>query len=392
MSEYINIIWELVELSACVAECIIMVNFLVRMMGYKNNTYKFLKNTGFVSVSLFNCSVTPLLIESETASAIIQILVCAGFSMIFMRGSTAYKIFVSMLSIMMIMIVNSFIIMVAGSVLNSSVAELIEVSGGTRFIILILTKLCYFIFSCMIIGIAQNLIPKMTRKERISMLLILIGVIAVGCGVFEIISMDIISGTFALNLAGIISAVTAIPLIIIYIVEKKEFPEHSMRKFRVLNIEHYMKRKYGQKSGKYYNENLKDIISFAVNECVKKNIMLNCNVTPNIENVSENDVMIIISEMLYEIVNVHKKYEHKPYIDFEVLNKDGKLSIIVSHYLISENGEMKTDEFILFNPYRNLIINKMLHKYNGVVFQNQSADKIVTNMWVDFSEVINKVA
>ncbi len=387
MSEYINIIWDLIELSASVLECVLIVNFLIRMLGYKKPEYRFFKVLGFLAISLLNCTYTPMIINIGTASAIMQIVICIGFSILFLRGHIGYKIFVSMLSIMMITIINAFIVMLAGSIMNFSAAEIISASGGVRFMLLFLTKLFYFILSYVIIKFSENVVAKMTRKESILVIVILVGVALVGCAVFEIITLNIVKNNTVI-LAGAISLGTAIPFIVIYFMKNKKNSGYRMKEFRVSKFEHYINKKYSKNNV----ETLKDVIIHAITECVNQDIMLNCNVTPDVENVSESDVIIIISEMLYETVHVHKKYVHKPYIDFEILNKDGELSIIVSHYLVNPKSEIKSDEFILFNPYKNIIINNLLCKYNGEVFQHRSADKIITNMWMDFSEIINKVA
>lgn len=138
-------------------------------------------------------------------------------------------------------------------------------------------------------------------------------------------------------------------------------------------------------------KSLNTIINNAVKDCREKNISVNCSISPYIENFPENEIISIISNTLKESISASRSSSFQPAIDLEILNNKNYLSIIISHYLkttdIYLTDDISEDEIpVPFNPYHNKKISNIIDKYNGIILFNKNRNKIITNIWLDFSK------
>lgn len=292
MNEYINIIWHLIELAACVVESIMITSFMVNMLGYKDPKYKFTKFMLCVVISVINSTVVSTIIPVDSFIGSMQMIICLIFSLIFLNGRIFYKILTSLLSVFFVLIINSIILTLVSCIFKTPIYILISSSGIVRLLILISTKSIYFIITKFII--------KITRNKKL----------------------------------------------------------HFSR---------------------------------AVKDCREKNISVNCSISPYIENFPENEIISIISNTLKESISASRSSSFQPTIDLEILNNKNYLSIIISHYLktadIYLTDDISEDEITVpFNPYHNKKISNIMDKYNGIILFNKNRNKIITNIWLDFSK------
>lgn len=418
MSEFINIIWEVIELIATILECIMITSFIVNMLGYKSPHHHYAKFIICTIASCINSIFISTLITLQSISAFNQILICFVFSIIFLRGNLFYKLFVSILSMFFILIINSVILSFMSNTFETPIYILISTSGTIRLTILALTKMIYFLITRFMIKLAKTYTIHLSKGESFYIITVFILTIIAGNIIFEVIS--------SMKHFTVISIIAFIVLIFINIVnimiikkmhqinankasidriaqellkqnEKIDFLSQDCPKMNTtsnaINTEQI--NNFQNSNSKNYND-LRVVINNAMKECSEKHIILNCNISPYIQKFPENDIAALISSLLKESVIAYNKYEYKPYIDFEILNKNKYLSIIISHYIKGSNNKLIMEEkskiSIPFNPYRNKIISHILVKYNGIIQRNQNRDKIITNIWLDFSSasLINK--
>ena len=73
-------IWDMVEIAASAVENIIIVDFVGKYLGYKNQKIIWLKSGLFFVLSMMNVIVVPAVFHSEIVSAVILILLLLGYS------------------------------------------------------------------------------------------------------------------------------------------------------------------------------------------------------------------------------------------------------------------------------------------------------------------------
>ena len=174
MNEYINIIWHLIELAACVVESIMITSFMVNMLGYKDPKYKFTKFMLCVVISVINSTVVSTIIPVDSFIGSMQMIICLIFSLIFLNGRIFYKILTSLLSVFFVLIINSIILTLVSCIFKTPIYILISSSGIVRLLILISTKSIYFIITKFIIKITRNKKLHFSRNESRYIMLSLI--------------------------------------------------------------------------------------------------------------------------------------------------------------------------------------------------------------------------
>ena len=132
MNEYINIIWHLIELAACVVESIMITSFMVNMLGYKDPKYKFTKFMLCVVISVINSTVVSTIIPVDSFIGSMQMIICLIFSLIFLNGRIFYKILTSLLSVFFVLIINSIILTLVSCIFKTPIYILISSSGIVR--------------------------------------------------------------------------------------------------------------------------------------------------------------------------------------------------------------------------------------------------------------------
>lgn len=403
MNEYINIIWEIIELIATVLECIMISYFVIDMLGYKNTCFNSLKTMSVIIISCINSIFVSAFIGVDSISASLQILICAVFSLIFLRENILYKIFVSALSVFFILIINSIVLTVMSSFFRTPIYILISTSGILRFAVLFLTKSIYFIVTRIMVRLSKSFIIHLSRIESIYTISVFLMTLIAGNILFEMISSVKYSAQISVLAFAALILINILNLLIIRKIHTISVNSAGIDRIaqEVIKqnerINHLYKIYPGNSTEKQdnHNYNLSDIstltpvIDDAQKKCRKKKILLNYSISPCIGDFPENDISRIISNFLDEAISAYNRWEYKPRIDFEVLNKNKYVSIIISHYIKGSDLEMlmenKISETIPFNPYRNRIINHSIVKYNGVILRSQKRDKIITNLWLDFS-------
>lgn len=414
MNEYINIIWHLIELAACVVESIMITSFMVNMLGYKDPKYKFTKFMLCVVISVINSTVVSTIIPVDSFIGSMQMIICLIFSLIFLNGRIFYKILTSLLSVFFVLIINSIILTLVSCIFKTPIYILISSSGIVRLLILISTKSIYFIITKFIIKITRNKKLHFSRNESRYIMSVFILTIVARNILFEVISSVKYSTPFSLTAIAVLVSINVLNYLIIHKCHQININKAKINRIAQEIIRHEEQinqlsagslktnRKSQETSEKNECNNfenpaftnyksLNTIINNAVKDCREKNISVNCSISPYIENFPENEIISIISNTLKESISASKSSSFQPAIDLEILNNKNYLSIIISHYLkttdIYLTDDISEDEITVpFNPYHNKKISNIMDKYNGIILFNKNRNKIITNIWLDFSK------
>lgn len=409
MSEYINIIWEIIELLSTVLDCVMITFFVIGMLGFRNIHLKNVKTAGHIAVSCFNSIFISACIGADSVSAANQILICALFSILFLRGSFLYKIYVSALSMFFILIIDSVILTLMSAIFKTPVYILISTSGTLRLAVLFLTKLIYFIVTKFMIRLSRSFTLRLSKAESIYMISFFLMTLIAGSTLFEIISSAHYSVQISAMIFAALILINILDLIIVRkiykisadsagkdrtaqeIIKQNEKIKKLLQSYPDISNENIIGNDAAFDTEK--SETLNHIILNAQIRCRKKNIIFNYSISPNIHEFPENDVENVISGLLDESISAYNRWEYKPSIDMEILSKNKYMSIIISHYIKGIDAEMlmedKKSELIPFDPYRNKAVSYTLAKYDGFILRSQKRDKIITNVWLDFSTESN---
>lgn len=142
--------WSLIENTASLVECIIITGFTTLVLGYKNPRHKYLKYIIYTLAVFIDCiflvNYLPPKI-AETFPGILQILISFVYALLFLRGTVFLKCYISFISNYMIFLINIPVMLIFSGILNSSVHTTIYMQGFIRIVILVLTKVLYFLLT-----------------------------------------------------------------------------------------------------------------------------------------------------------------------------------------------------------------------------------------------------
>ena len=142
--------WSLIENAASLVECIIITGFTTLVLGYKNPRHKYLKYIIYTLAVFIDCiflvNYLPPKI-AETFPGILQILISFVYALLFLRGTVFLKCYISFISNYMIFLINIPVMLIFSGILNSSVHTTIYMQGFIRIVILVLTKVLYFLLT-----------------------------------------------------------------------------------------------------------------------------------------------------------------------------------------------------------------------------------------------------
>ena len=142
--------WSLIENAASLVECIIITGFTTLVLGYKNPRHKYLKYIIYTLAVVIDCiflvNYLPPKI-AETFPGILQILISFIYALLFLQGTVFLKCYISFISNYMIFLINIPVMLIFSGILNSSVHTTIYMQGFIRIVILVLTKVLYFLLT-----------------------------------------------------------------------------------------------------------------------------------------------------------------------------------------------------------------------------------------------------
>ena len=142
--------WSLSENAASLVECIIITGFTTLVLGYKNPRHKYLKYIIYTLAVFIDCiflvNYLPPKI-AETFPGILQILISFIYALLFLQGTVFLKCYISFISNYMIFLINIPVMLIFSGILNSSVHTTIYMQGFIRIVILVLTKVLYFLLT-----------------------------------------------------------------------------------------------------------------------------------------------------------------------------------------------------------------------------------------------------
>ena len=416
-------IWTLAEHIATVAEAFLAANFIVRYNGCKSRKY-FIPVLTLITILTAGCT---FLMNSLT---IFEGL--CGF--LLLEGRISEKLFSSIISIILISVINMAVLTLFSSILDRNVSELITDRNIFRCLILFITKFLYFLATYAVLGIKNKLQNRLNLLEWIMIILIFLTSLIVGLFIFEFAFQFELSGIDHIFLNTAVISIVIINVITFYLFTMLNKRHNELLQFSKLQVQVAQQskslndlkelslemRKIRHDMTKYlditsnlissgkseealrYLEKIQtekidhtfhpiitssDVINALLNTkfsyCKKHGIDFVYQITANVSTFSEMDLSVLLGNLLDNAIEAAEKCE-QPFVKITICESKAYLVVIVTNSIVAsvlkENPDFKTTKKDqLHHGLGLLTVKDIVEKYDGIF----NIDEEGSNLLVD---------
>lgn len=426
-------IWDMVEIAASAVENIIIVDFVGKYLGYKNQKIIWLKSGLFFVLSMMNVIVVPAVFHSEIVSAVILILLLLGYSIVFLKGNLYNKVFIVFFNVLIILTVNTLMLTIFGWIFNADFNNLAQMRNSARVMLLVTTKFLYFICTRLIIKMKKGKSYSLSGKEWILVICIFLITLMIGVMMFEAIWKeeynDTVLAVFAVGLIlinvitySLLSRLskenarkTELAILEIQLHEQAErMNEINNMYTEILHIRHDIKKcvncasvllqqgKYSE-AEKYLNDisseklgTIKEyvvlksgVISAVINsklsECRRNNILIETSISDCVDGFSDIDISILLSNLFDNAIEACMKLNEGRFLSFHMFLYMGYLRIVMKNSVDSSNAgniRFTTKPDRKNHGFGIKTITEISEKYNGMHDFRFVGNEFIADIWL----------
>lgn len=426
-------IWDMVEIAASAVENIIIVDFVGKYLGYKNQKIIWLKSGLFFVLSMMNVIIVPAVFHSEIVSAVILILLLLGYSIVFLKGNLYNKVFIVFFNVLIILTVNTLMLTIFGWIFNADFNNLAQMRNSARVMLLVTTKFLYFICTRLIIKMKKGKSYSLSGKEWILVICIFLITLMIGVMMFEAIWKeeynDTVLAVFAVGLI-LINVITysllswlskenarktELAILEIQLHEQAErMNEINNMYTEILHIRHDIKKcvncasvllqqgKYSE-AEKYLNDisseklgTIKEyvvlksgVISAVINsklsECRRNNILIETSISDCVDGFSDIDISILLSNLFDNAIEACMKLNEGRFLSFHMFLYMGYLRIVMKNSVDSSNAgniRFTTKPDRKNHGFGIKTITEISEKYNGMHDFRFVGNEFIADIWL----------
>ncbi|MDD5933993.1 MAG: GHKL domain-containing protein [Clostridiales bacterium] len=421
-----------------ISESLVIANFVVASFGTKTKKQGlfytlFLACLLYFDLYFLNINV----IHNSNLIALIQIAICFLFELIFLSGSLYMKILIPLLSTILTLLINMFLIMFFSRIYHIDILNITGTVSGTSFILILFSRILYLFASYYIISIQHKNVFHLSQKEWTGVMLIYISSLCVGCSVFTI---NIDNGNHTnIYIVIIIIGLVMINLYSFYFIrklskdnaekvkysilelqsenQKKDVIALNQKYMEMMKLRHDFKNyilccqtlltehkydealqylqnlsqdKLNQSSYIRYSENnaLNAILSAKANICKEKTIDLTCNITTTCDHIDEIDLSILLANLLDNAIEACDHIKTDSVITVNISNEKSYLHIqiknTIEHSVLSKNPQLKTSKRDKINHGFGIqTITDIVKKYDGMHDFYEKDNSFVADLWLN---------
>lgn len=426
-------IWDMVEIAASAVENIIIVDFVGKYLGYKNQKIIWLKSGLFFVLSMMNVIIVPAVFHSEIVSAVILILLLLGYSIVFLKGNLYNKVFIVFFNVLIILTVNTLMLTIFGWIFNADFNNLAQMRNSARVMLLVITKFLYFICTRLIIKMKKGKSYSLSGKEWILVICIFLITLMIGVMMFEAIWKeeynDTVLAVFAVGLIlinvitySLLSRLskenarkTELAILEIQLHEQAErMNEINNMYTEILHIRHDIKKcvncasvllqqgKYSE-AEKYLNDisseklgTIKEyvvlksgVISAVINsklsECRRNNILIETSISDCVDGFSDIDISILLSNLFDNAIEACMKLNEGRFLSFHMFLYMGYLRIVMNNSVDSSNAgniRFTTKPDRKNHGFGIKTITEISEKYNGMHDFRFVGNEFIADIWL----------
>lgn len=180
-------------------EGFLVANFLVSSLGTKKKNFRYIA-IGILSFILYLIVYNLYdVIPDESVVALIEILVCILFEIIFLDGKPYKKILLPIISTVITLIINIVVLTIFSISFQFQITEFEQENSIVILLIAFSSKMLYFFVTYFLISILNKTIYHLTAKEWIAVIAIYLATLFVGISIFEVcVKADDVNNTYLL--------------------------------------------------------------------------------------------------------------------------------------------------------------------------------------------------
>lgn len=430
-------IYQISELAALLIENLLMVKFYVDFFSFKKKTplNYFFGMITFAAICVAGTISVQLGMTSDYG-IVIALIIMIIFGYFCLEGNLINKIIFSITAFVVIAVTNILTLQILSMLLNVHITTLIDIRGEYRVIVLIITKLMFYIFGKSILIVTKKQEFQLTIKEWITCVFIVIMTLTMLLMIYKIMYTVQVS-QISKYLIIIFSMMLILVDVIIYgmVLKLSKSNREEMRyklmesqieqqekmlisvlesneKIRTLkhDMKNYFMTAIGLIDNKEYNkvksymlnligqeidtietfvttnsQTLSSLLNIKLDICNNNKINWNVEITSDLSNISDVDISIIIGNLMDNAIEASQKVKNKPFIDIKIFDSKEYVNIIIKN---------KIDNSVLFlNP--NLFttkkdknrhgiglmsVKKIVKKYNGMYKVYEEDKFLVVNI------------
>ncbi len=433
-------IYKASEIVAVIIENLLIVKFYVDFFSLKQRNIKnnFFALLTVIAICIAGTISTKLGITGDYG-LIIAILVMVIFGYFCLNGKIINKIIFSICEFVMIAIISILTLQILSMVLNVSISELVDVRGEYRIIVLIVTKLLFYLLAKTVLVVTKKQEFQLTIKEWMTCVFIVTITLVMLIIIFKIMHVTQIT-PLAKYLVIVFSLMLIFVDVIIYSmvlklsksnreemryklmesqIEQQEKMlasircsnerirrlKHDMKNYLMTSIglidnkeinkaKSYMKSLIGQEIDTIEtfvvtsSQTLSALLNIKLDSCNKRKIRWNVEITSDLKNISDVDISIIIGNLMDNAIEASGKIEKDPFIIVEIFDDKQYVSINIKNKI--ENSVLLSNPN-LYTTKRNksshgiglLSVKEIVKKYNGMYDVSEENGMFVVNIMLN---------
>lgn len=433
-------IYKISEMAALLIENLLIIKFYIDFFTLKQETIKnyFFAFLTFVAICVA-CTVSAKLGMTSDYGIVIAIIVMVIFGYLCLNGKIVNKIIFSIFVFVIIAVISILTLQILGMILNTPITALVDEKGEYRIIVLIVTKLMFYLLAKTVLVVTKKQEFQLTLKEwmicvfivaiTLVMLIIIFKImhethITVGAKYLVIIFslmlifVDIIIYGMVLKLSksnreemryklmeSQIEQQEKMLTSIMNSNEKIRRLKHDMKNYLMTSIglidnkeynkaKSYMKNLIGQEIDTIEtfvvtnSQTLSALLNIKLDICNKRKIKWNVEITSDLNNISDLDISIIIGNLLDNAIEASGKIKKEPLIDIEIFDDKQYVSINIKNKI--ENSVLSSNPN-LFTTKKDktshgiglLSVKEIVKKYNGIYKISEENNTFIVNIMLN---------
>lgn len=429
-------IWNIAEISASIAENLIIVDFISRYLKFKDNRLNWLKALLCAALSMINSVLGEEYIHSEIITAIALITIMLLYSIIFLDGSIWRKIFIVSVNCLIILTVNTLMLTIFGAVFNADFNELSLMRNPIRIALLATTKFLYFMCTRLLLQLERKNESALSSKDWLGVLGMFVITLTISVTIFEAVWKqkydEIMLSVFAVGIT-LINLFTYIllrrlsaeykekirtALLELQLSEQKEriktigemYNEilqirHDVRKClnfanvliqqgKINEAQEYLSEISSEKLGtitEFVSLNssvVSAVINSKLSQCKEEGLKIELGTIEYSECFSETDISMLLANLFDNAIEACRKTEEKQ-LGLKMEKQLGYLKIFMVNSVNEEaknNSQLKTTKKDKKNHGFGLkTIRSIVKKYDGIYDLHFEKDKFIADVWLKIS-------
>lgn len=431
-----NMDFKYLEMMIAFVEAIIIAHYIIRSLEpIKFKRWSQLSYVILASLLFINVYYLSAFIHSESMTGIMQILICLLFSVLFLNGPIYKKILISMISNLLILLINVFVLAVLGMFLDERIMQIVNQQNAVWLFAVVMSKVLYFFIVCILLTVQNRTIYGMKFKESSTILFIFFITLFIGLSILE---MNIVSGNYVDRYLFVsIIGLVLINMLAFYMIshiskENEKKMRYSLLEMQVENQKNDIKElqnSYSEMSKirhdyknyllcgltlikennitqaeRYFSEILDEkldsgiayvhtannavnaIINAKLSKCKKLGITTHYEIVEKID-IDDLDISILFANLFDNAIEACAGNSHKSSIYLKVCYEKAYLNIIlknsIDESILSHNPKLiTTKKDKKKHGYGLITVDDIVKKYDGIKQYYEKGNWFYADIWI----------